>query len=62
MGFNTAAGINQGFNIVEFDDGQKIKFTCPPGELSGLVYGDRKVSVNKKSYYIDKENRLLCII
>ena len=58
MGINTASGINAGFMNISFDSNPSklIKFNCPPGELSGLVYGDRKITLTKRSYFIDESN------
>ena len=53
MGMNSVSGINEGFNHIEFEDGSKFKISCPPGEMSGLVYGDRKLALAKKSFCID---------
>lgn len=50
---NTASGINDGFNHIEFEDGCLVKFNTPPGEMQGIIIGDRKLTLTKKSYYID---------
>lgn len=39
---------------------ERIVYNGPPGELSGLIYGDRKMSIIKKSYYFDPENLIHC--
>lgn len=57
---NSASGINDGFNHIIFDSGQEIRFNSPPGEISGLIYGDRKLALIKKSYYMDEKNFLFC--
>ena len=58
MGMNSASGINDGFNNILFDDGTFIKLSSPPGEISGLIYGDRKLGLVRQSIYIDRGNRL----
>ncbi len=57
MGINSVSGINDGFMNVAFSNNNPnenvVKFNCPPGEISGLVYGDRKITIIKKSYHYD---------
>lgn len=54
MGINSASGINEGFNHIKFDGFPgTIKCNGPPGQISGLVYGERKLTLVKKSYIID---------
>lgn len=36
-----------------------VKFDGPPGLMEGIIIGDRKLILTKKSYYIDQENRLI---
>ena len=63
MSFNSGSGINDGIMNVCFDEKDlkrnKITFFTPPGQISGLLYGDRKLSLVKKSNYIDEDNRLV---
>ena len=64
MSLNSASGINDGelhvsFNLDNYAMDQ-VMYTAPPGELAGLVYGDRKMSLIKKSYYFDPENLIHC--
>ncbi len=35
-------------------------YTAPPGELAGLVYGQRKMALIKKSFYLDLKNLIYC--
>jgi hypothetical protein len=61
MGMNYASGINDGISHIEFSaTHSKVEFTTPPGEMHGIVVGDRKLALAQKSYYMDEENRLLC--
>ena len=66
MGINGASGINDGFLSVSFDEKDitkdRIRFNTPPGQMSGLVYGDRKLSLVKQSTYVDEGNRLVCLV
>lgn len=57
---NSASGVNEGYNFVQFDDGTKIQVSGPPGQISGLVYGDRKITLTKKSICFDSKNLILC--
>ena len=66
MGINGASGINDGFLSVSFDESDlkkdRIRFNIPPGQMSGLVYGDRKLSLVKQSVYVDEKNSLVCLM
>lgn len=63
LGMNYASGINEGYSYVEFvRDNVKLKFNTPPGEMHGIIMGERKLALAKKSYYIDEGNRLMCEI
>ena len=56
---NSADGLNQGFYYIEFDDGQLIGFTTPPGEVSNTTMGgNRKFNFLGKGYYFDVKNQL----
>jgi hypothetical protein len=37
-----------------------IKYTAPAGEVSGIMYGDRKFQFVKKSCFFDEENLFFC--
>jgi hypothetical protein len=39
-----------------------ISFNGPPGELSGVVYGLRQLTLNSKTRYFDEVNQLFCEI
>ena len=49
LGMNTVSGTNAGEYKVAFHktDPNKnaISFTCPPGKLSGVIYGERKLNI-----------------
>lgn len=47
---------------MEFDDGQKVFFQTCPGELTGLVAGERNFGFRGQAYMIDVKNRLFCAI
>lgn len=61
MGLNSASGLNDGFNNIEFtSDGSTVRFNTPPGEMHGIIIGDRKLTLTKKSYFMDKKNLIFC--
>lgn len=49
LSINSGTGINEGIFTVVFENGRKFHFTTPPGELSGLTYGERKLCMVDKS-------------
>jgi len=51
LSINSGTGINEGIFTVKFDNGRKFHFTTPPGELSGLTYGERKLCFVDKTYF-----------
>jgi hypothetical protein len=63
---NSASGINEGIYKVAFHDNDPYKnvisFNGPPGELSGVVYGVRQLTLNSKTRYFDEENQIYCEI
>lgn len=62
IGINTATGSNEGILNISFDNNnlskQLIKLKYPPGEVTGLTFGVRKVAATQKGYILDMENRL----
>jgi hypothetical protein len=51
---NSGCGINEGVFKIKFDDGVEICYVTPGGELSGLIYGDRRFNIIGKG-----NNRLI---
>lgn len=49
LSINSGTGINEGIFTIKFENGRKFHFTTPPGELSGLTYGERKLCFVDKS-------------
>lgn len=49
---NSGTGTNDGIFRINFDDGTKICFCSPGGEVSGLTYGDRKFNSQGKGKFI----------
>jgi hypothetical protein len=45
---NGGSGINDGVFLVKFADGMQVCYTTPSGEISGLVYGDRRFNISGK--------------
>lgn len=45
MSLNSARGSNDGITYISFDESnfkkKILKFTTPPGEVSGIMWGDR---------------------
>ena len=53
ISINSGTGINEGIFTIKFENGRTFHFTTPPGELSGLTYGERKLCmVDKSKYFI----------
>lgn len=48
LGMNSGTGTNDGIFRIDFDDGTKMCCCTAGGEVSGLVYGDRKFNVQGK--------------
>lgn len=56
---NSADGVNEGFYHVEYEDGQKISFTGPAGEVSNTTMGgNRQFNYLGKGFYYDSKNKL----
>lgn len=62
LGLNSASGSNAGEYRIAFNKSDPTKnivtFTSPAGELSGVVYGDRRLNLVNKNRYYDAENNL----
>jgi hypothetical protein len=59
MGVNSATGMSDGIMNIIFDDGNSsIKYTSFAGEMSGLIFGDRKLALIGSNHYIDLKNRI----
>lgn len=61
---NSVSGTNAGEYRISFHQNDPSKnvviFTSPPGELSGVIYGERKLNITDKSHFFDPENQLFC--
>ena len=55
---NSGDGVNWGFYHIIFDDGEELLYQSPPGELSGLSFGDRCYNFKSKAYILDMKNGL----
>ncbi len=62
MHLNSGEGVNEGFYTIHFDDGGKVVYQTAPGEVSGLVVGNRKFRFKGKTFIVDAKNRLFCAI
>ena len=64
FGLNKASGINKGFYRVSLHPNnynqRVVMFQTPPGELSGVVYGQRKLTLHGKTRFYDQEEGLFC--
>jgi hypothetical protein len=63
---NSISGINDGEYKIAFHETDPTKnvitFTSPPGSLAGIIYGERKLTLIKKTYFFDASNLILCEI
>jgi hypothetical protein len=64
FGFNSAVGNNRGWVKVSFDpqdlQRQVVRFTNSPGEMGGLIFGKRTLSLIESVFFVDEENYLFC--
>lgn len=45
LSINSGTGVNEGVFKIQFDNGNTFYATTPPGCLTGLTYGDRKLNL-----------------
>lgn len=50
MGLNSANGTNTGVIHIVFPNGTHFEYIMPEGEISGLIYGDRKFKMINKGF------------
>lgn len=55
---NSVTGTLYGYNYVEFDDGQIVKFNLPRIKIEGLLWGDRIISQYGPMIFDDKKNNI----
>ena len=60
--FNTISLLQDGPNIVEFDDGEKILFYMPGIKTSGMLMGERTIKYYGNMRFIDEKNKLKAFI
>lgn len=48
LSLNSGTGYNAGDNVVKFDNGTEIRFRTPGGEITGLTFGERKLTLSNK--------------
>ena len=62
LGLNSAKGSNDGVTFVSFNPQDLsrniVKFSVPPGEVGGLMWGDRTIKCVDLTQYLDVDNRL----
>lgn len=59
MGINSAVGTSDGIMNIVFEDGSsEIRYTSFSGEMTGLVIGDRKLSLVGSNHFIDTKNNI----
>jgi hypothetical protein len=62
IGLNSAVGSTEGTASISFHPTNYledvVKYTYPDGQITGLMYGDRKISAVDKTYYLDTKNYL----
>eukprot|EP00826_Nyctotherus_ovalis_P035735 TRINITY_DN3093_c0_g1_i5.p1 TRINITY_DN3093_c0_g1~~TRINITY_DN3093_c0_g1_i5.p1 ORF type:complete len:481 (-),score=161.09 TRINITY_DN3093_c0_g1_i5:30-1472(-) len=59
---NSLTSDQDGPNVVEFPDGQRITYHYPLVEIRGLIFGDRVVFATGNMVFEDVENRLKAVI
>lgn len=47
---------NEGPNNIKFKDGQLITYQYPGNKVSGLIWGEKQVSIEGSMMFVDKEN------
>jgi|JI9StandDraft_1071089.scaffolds.fasta_scaffold585986_2 hypothetical protein len=62
MGLNTCVGNQTGLCHIRFANGDHFEYMVPGGEVSGLVYGDRKFKLTNKAFIIERNKQLFCEI
>ena len=60
MGLNTGVGGNSGPMHILMENGSHFECYFPPGEISGLIYGQRKFRSFGRGYVVEKKNKLFC--
>jgi hypothetical protein len=45
ISINSGTGINYGITTIKFENGRKFHFTLAAGEITGLTYGERKLTL-----------------
>ena len=57
LGLNSAKGSNEGITHISFDPQNikrdVVKFSVPPGEVGGVMWGDRTIKAADKTQYLD---------
>ena len=56
--FNEVKMFQEGPNIVEFENNEKVEFNLPGGKLCGLMSGDRIMKWHGVMKFLDKKNRI----
>lgn len=60
MGLNTGVGGNSGAMHIIMENGSHFECYFPPGEISGLIYGQRKFRSFGKGFVVEKKSKLFC--
>ena len=62
LGINSAKGSNEGITTISFDEKdcskRIVKFDVPPGEVGGVMWGNRTIKAVDKVQYLDVDNLL----
>jgi hypothetical protein len=58
MGLNSAVGGNSGIINIKFPNGAHYECSLPACEISGLVFGDRRVREVYKGFVLNRQNRM----
>lgn len=62
IGPNSLTSDQDGPNVVEFNDGQKIVYRYPYVEIKGLIFGDRVIYGTGNMVFEDFENNLRAVV
>ena len=60
MGLNTGIGGNSGAMHIQMQNGSHFECFFPPGEISGLIYGQRKFRSFGRGYVVERKHKLFC--
>jgi hypothetical protein len=60
MHFNSVTGVNAGVMNIKLCKGTHVKCYMPSVEVSGLLYGQRKIKIVNRSFLMCEEQQMVC--